>query len=108
MAACQVHHGHMAMANDVDTFKVLRGIYDEYLAADGKVAGVWLDGMWNETASKWRCVANDVDCATSMPWTLGTPVRQQTARCVLMWHSRGDGVANWSCGRKVASLCKIP
>ena len=101
--------GALAIAYSNGTFNALRQLYDQYQDEYeyGLVVGMWLDGRRDdEAAGVWRCESDTVDCGANMPWSAGEPNRLNTEHCVVVWHSRTDGVANYVCTRKLPAICE--
>ena len=99
-------YGALAMADNAATFDVLRSMYDQYIAGSGSAIGVWLDGRLVNDTDIWQCEANKVDCGANMPWSVREPNRLETERCVLVWYSRTDGVANYDCTKTMPAICE--
>ena len=95
------------MAGDAATFDVLRSMFDQYRAESGSAVGVWLDGKLDDDDDIWKCDSNNDECGPNMPWTNGSPTQQQTEQCVLIWHSRSDGAANYPCSKGMPAICEV-
>ena len=98
----------MAIANDVNTFNELRAMFDQYRAASGTAVGVWLDGKRPNATGKWRCEAETMDCPSTIQWSAGEPKQSDTDQCVLLWHSKTDGVATYDCTKRMPAICDRP
>ena len=101
------NEGHLAVANSVKEFKFLRGLYDEYRAKGGVAVGAWIDGEYDPVAKTWHCDSNGprTACRSGMPWTYKEPNRMNSEHCIIVWHSRSDGVANFRCWEKMPAIC---
>ena len=84
-------------------------MYDKYRAQGGNANGAWIDGKFNNGTNKWVCDAyiygKSPDCMSDMPWTHGEPNNLDTERCILVWFTRTDGVANYMCHEKMPAVC---
>ena len=105
-AACLKKRGTLAMAGDSATFDVLRSLFDQYRAESGSAVGVWLDGKQVESGI-WQCDTNNDECGPNMPWVNGAPPQLNSGYCVLIWHSRADGVANYPCTKGMPAICEV-
>ena len=54
----QGDNAYLAVANNVEEFDFLRGMYDEYHANGGSAEGVWIDGKFDPVTSTWNCESN--------------------------------------------------
>ena len=107
VAACKEQHGSLAMASDVETFLVLRGLLNDTRGpTDDIYRGAWLDGKLDAN-DVWQCESNNVECSQDMPWTKYEPPRHEDEKCVLLWLPRWDGVAHYYCTRKMAAICEV-
>ena len=95
------------MANSVKKFKFLRGLYDEYRAKGGIAVGAWIDGKYDSAAETWHCESNGLGttCPPDMPWTYEEPNNVDDEKCIIVWFTRTDGVANYRCNEKMPAIC---
>ena len=105
----QDNNGYLAVAKNVQEFKFLRVMYDKYRSRGGDANGAWLDGTYTNSnnTNKWICDSNGEgsDCPSKMPWTNGEPNNLDTERCILVWFTRTDGVANYMCNERMPAIC---
>ena len=94
------------MAGDAKAFILLRSVFDEYRADSGGVVGVWLDGK-QDAGGFWQCDSNERECGPDMPWVNGAPPQLNSGYCVLIWHSRSDGVASYPCTKRMPAICEV-
>ena len=99
--------GHLAVANSVKEFQFLLGLYDEYRAKGGIAVGAWIDGEYDSAAKTWYCESNSPStaCLPGMPWTYEEPNNVDDEKCIIVWFTRTDGVANYICSKKMAAIC---
>ena len=104
---------YLAVANSVEQFNFLRGMYDKYRANNGSADGVWIDGKFDAAANVWNCYSNydnfaydynDV-CQSDMPWSSGGSNTGSNQHCILVWHANSDGVKNYGCSEKMPAIC---
>ena len=94
------------MANNKKQFDFLRGMYDEYRSRGGDAVGAWIDGKYDNATKTWHCYSNgDAACVSDMPWSMGQPLRSDTARCILVWYSTTDGMTNHRCNAPMPAIC---
>ena len=107
VAACKKQHGSLAMADDLETFRVLRGLLNDTRGpTDDIYRGAWLDGKLDAN-DVWQCESNNVECSPDMPWTKHEPPRHEDEKCVVLWLPRSDGVAHYYCTRKMSAICEV-
>ena len=95
------------MASDAVEFAKIRYVYDDWIQNDGgQAAGAWIDGYRVLDYGFWYCYySGSTACPASMPWSAGEPNRAETEKCLAVWHSRTDGVANYDCAQKLPAIC---
>ena len=101
------NEGYLAVANSAKEFKFLRGLYDEYRARGGVAVGAWIDGEYDSAAKTWHCESNGPGtvCLSGMPWTYEEPNNVDDEKCIIVWFTRTDGVANYYCHKKMVAIC---
>ena len=107
-AACK-EQGTLAMAGDLETFRVLRGMLNNSRAtpSDAMCVGAWLDGRLDGNLT-WQCDSTtDYECPLSMPWTQEVRHRKDEQKCVLLHLRFADGVTNCFCANKMPAICEV-
>ena len=98
--------GYLAVASNAAEFTKLRAVYDAWHRRGGQAAGAWIDGYRLESTGPWYCISEPRDyCPSTMKWSANEPNRLASEKCVVVWHSRADGVANYGCTRKLPAIC---
>ena len=99
--------GYLAEAKDDKEFKFLRGMYDKYRTQGGDANGAWIDGTYDNITKQWMCDSHGFgsDCLWDTPWSHGEPNRLHIERCLLVWFTRNDGVANYMCSERMPAIC---
>ena len=103
------NNGYLAVAKSKKQFDFLRGMYDEYRARRGDAAGAWIDGKYHNATKTWVCDSYIYvwypNYMSYMSWSFEEPNGELTEHCVLVWHSRTDGVANYRCNARMPAIC---
>ena len=103
------NNGYLAVANSDKQFKFLRGMYDEYIYQGGDALGAWIDGKFNNATKTWVCDSYIYvwypNYMSYMSCSFEEPNGELTEHCVLVWHSRTDGVANYNCNQAMPAIC---